>query len=233
MFNIGNGCCGSAVLGKESTIQTRQEEALASAEIAGAHLHPPLVDDGFILYSPTLLRETAAVVRRIRPDILLIPSPQDYMEDHETTCRLLTTAAFVREMPNFDTIPPVDPCRGEVVVYHSLPHGLRDGLRRLVRAGMYVDIEPVLELKRRMLNCHQSQASWLDSTQKMNSYVEEMVRQSASVGKMGGRFSYSEGWRRHSHLGFSPPGSDPLSELLGDSCWVDSEYELGLGKINC
>jgi hypothetical protein len=38
---------------------------------------------------------------------------------------------------------------------------------------------------------------------------------SAEVGRRSGRFAFAEGWRRHSHLGFSARERDPLGELLG------------------
>jgi hypothetical protein len=45
---------------------------------------------------------------------------------------------------------------------------------------------------------------------------------------MSGRFAYAEGWRRHSHLGFSVQDTDPLAEALGGLCHVDEEYRRAL-----
>lgn len=228
MWNLANGCCGTAHLSRGEITRIRWEEAQSSARIAGARLYPPLVDDGFILYERTLLTQAAGMVRKIQPDILLLPSPDDYMEDHQNTSRLLTTAAFVRGMVNFPCRPPSPPWDGETALYHALPHGLRDGLRRRVHPELYVDITPVLETKRRMLSCHRSQGEWLDASQGMGSHLTEMERMSKEVGKMSGGFEYAEGWRRHSHLGFSRVERDPLSELLGEACRVNPEYEFAL-----
>src|SRR5580704_7538085 len=154
MWNLANGCCGSATHPRDEIIRLRQREARGAARIAGAKLHRPLVDDLAIVYEPRLLSRVAAVVRRIQPDIVLAPSPQDYMEDHQNTSRLIVTALFARGMRNFTTRPQRPAYDKDVVVYHALPHGLRDGLRRLVRPGQYVDIGPVLARKRRMLAQH-------------------------------------------------------------------------------
>ena len=187
------------------------------------------MDDAFIFYNRPLLARAAGLIRKIKPNILLLPSPQDYMEDHQNVARLLVTAAFVRGMGNFPCEPPKAPWDGETALYHALPHGLRDGLRRLVRPGHYVDIAPVLKEKREMLACHQSQRQWLRASQGMDSYLSEMEKMSAQVGRMSGRFAHAEGWRRHSHLGFREKDDDPLAALLGDRCWIDPEYERSLG----
>lgn len=227
MWNLGNGSCGTTSLSREEICRIRWEEARRSARVAGAKLYPPIADDGLIFYEESLLAQAAAVVRRVRPEILLVPSPEDYMEDHQNTSRLLVTAAFVRGMPNFRCVPPEPPWMGEVTLYHALPYGLCDGLRRRILPELYADVTPVMDLKRKMLRCHRSQGEWLGSSQGMDSYVGEMEHMSRRVGEMSGCFEFAEGWRRHSHRGFSGQDRDPLSELLGSACRVDSNYERG------
>ena len=94
-----------STLGPAATARLRAGEARAAARILGARFHPSLTPDCTILYGMPLLRRVAAIVRAVRPRVLLVPSPQDYMEDHTETCRLAVTAAFVRGMPNFRTTP--------------------------------------------------------------------------------------------------------------------------------
>lgn len=225
MLNVANGCCGSATEPAGVIAARRWEEAQDAARVIGARMHPPLVDDLTIEYSQPQLRRLAAVVREVAPSILLIHSPQDYMEDHMNACRLAVTAAFTRGMPNFETIPPRAPVAGEVTLYHALPYGLRDGLRRRVRAGQYVDITGVLAQKRAALACHRSQKEWLDLSQGLDAYLQTMEEMSAEVGRMSGRFAYAEGWRRHAHLGFCGPDADPLAAALCDKHQVDAGYE--------
>lgn len=145
------------------------------------------------------------------------------------TCRLAVTAAFARGMPNFTTRPRRKAADHPVTVYHALPHGLRDGLRRRVVAGLYVDTAAVHARKREALACHASQKEWLDRSQGMDSYLAAMDGFSAEVGRLSGRFRHAEGWRRHSHLGFSAEDSDPLSAALGTGCWTDPAHEASLG----
>ena len=229
MWSLANGSCGTLAHDCAGIIRARYEESLESAREAGAALHAPLVNDLEILYQPALVARVAAVLREVRPDIILLPSPDDYMEDHVNTSRLAVTAAFARGMPNFETSPPVGPWHGDPVLYHAMPYGLRDGLRRLVRPGMYVDVGGVIGKKRSMLEKHRSQSAWLDSSQGLGSHAEAMISMCGRVGKMSGRFEYAEGWRRHSHLGFSAEGADPLARALATACVIDDDYESALG----
>jgi N-acetylglucosamine malate deacetylase 1 len=230
MWNLANGSCGTAVHNRDDIIRLRADEARASAHIAGAVIHAAIADDLAIFYAPELMAQVAAVIRDVKPTILLVPSPQDYMEDHSNTCRLAVTAAFTRGMCNYVAQPLVAPWEGETTLYHAMPHGLRDGLRRLVRPGQYVDIASTIDIKRTMLSQHHTQKDWLDVSQGMDSYLHEMENMGLQVGHLSGRFQYAEGWRRHSHLGFSATDDDPLQLLLGAGCWVDPAYEHSLGE---
>jgi LmbE family N-acetylglucosaminyl deacetylase len=119
-------------------------------------------------------------------------------------------------MPNYVSIPDVPPIAQDVTLYHALPHGLRDGMRRLIRPEYYVDIAGSVDEKEQMLAAHRSQKEWLDASQGMDSYLVAMREMSEAVGSMSGRFRYAEGWRRHAHVGFSAQEQDPLRELLSD-----------------
>ncbi|MBI2433525.1 MAG: PIG-L family deacetylase [Candidatus Hydrogenedentes bacterium] len=223
MMNIANGSCGSATMDKDTTIATRLGEARDAAKALGAILHEPLVDDLEIFYGPSLLRRVAAVIREVNPAILLLHSPQDYMEDHMNACRLALSAAFSRGMRNYTTDPPRPAVEGEVTVYHALPYGLRDGLRQRIEPHLYVDISEVLPRKREALACHRSQKEWLDHSQGLDSYLITMEDMSREVGRWSRQFAYAEGWRRHLHLGFCGEGADPLVQSLGAKALSRSE----------
>ena len=154
------------------------------------------------------------MIRKIQPDIILTQSPQDYMEDHQNTTRLVVTGAFTRAMKNFVTSPDVAIYDKPVALYHALPHGLNDALRQPVAPHFFTDIGPVLARKRAMLACHASQKEWLDVTQGMDAYLDEMERMSSEVGRMSGKYQFAEGWRRHSHLGFGLEDFDPIADFL-------------------
>ncbi len=215
-MNLANGNCGTTEYSSEEIIAIRRSEARNAASFLEAEFHESLVNDLEIFYTDELIRKVTTIIRRVKPDIMLVQSPEDYMEDHMTAARIAVTAAFCRGMPNYHSIPSVDPTMQDVVIYHALPYGLQDGLRRVINAEFYVDITPVIENKERMLAFHQSQKRWLDESQGLDSYLKTMREMSAEVGRMSGLgYAFAEGWRRHSHLGFSAPDSDPLRALLG------------------
>ncbi|MGC9349300.1 MAG: PIG-L deacetylase family protein [Anaerolineae bacterium] len=221
IMTVANGSCGTTELSPEEIVRVRREEAQAAANSIGATYHEGLVNDLEIFYERSLLARVAAVMREVAPEILLVQSPSDYMEDHQNAARLAVTAAFARGMPNFRTDPPLPPVDQDVTVYHAQPHGNRDPLRRLVRPEIYVDISDLMFEKRAMLAHHKSQKLWLDRTQGMDSYLDAMADICREIGDLSGRFAYAEGWRRRSHLGFCAADADPLSEALGvgDRAW--------------
>lgn len=219
-MTIARGDVGSMTTDREETARIREAEARNAAAFLGAAFHPAIASDLEILYATVLVQKLLAVVREAAPDIMLIASPEDYMEDHMNACRLAVTAAFCRGMTNVDSIPRRQPTAKEVVLYHAMPHGLRDGLRRLIVPDFYVDITDVIDRKEKMLALHESQKGWLDRTQGMDSYLKTMRDMSSEVGRMSGRFAFAEGWRRHNHLGLSKLEIDPLRETLAGSIFA-------------
>lgn len=213
-MTVASGSCGSIQHGRAATRRIRRREAEEGAALLGASFHPSLVDDLEIVYDVRLLRRLAAVVREVAPDVLLLPSPEDYMEDHMATARLGVTAAFARGMPNFRTKPRRRPTNQEVAIYHAMPFGLRDPLRRRIMPELFVDTGVVHATKRAALASHASQQSWLEHSQGTNSYLEAMEEMSTEVGRLSERFEHAEGWRRRSHLGFSGVEWDPIREWL-------------------
>ncbi|MBL7220234.1 MAG: PIG-L family deacetylase [Phycisphaerae bacterium] len=215
-MNIANGSCGSTEHDAQTTAEIRLAEATNAAGRIGAVFHRPLVADLEIFHEKGLLARVASVMRTVAPDILLVPSPRDYMEDHANACRLAVTAAFGRGMRNFPVDPPRPPVEGDVVVYHAQPHGNRDSLNRLIRPDFFIDISSVIDEKADMLAEHKSQADWLDHTQGMNAYLDTMRGLAGEMGSLSVRCEFAEGWRRHNPLGLCALDADPLVNLLGD-----------------
>jgi LmbE family N-acetylglucosaminyl deacetylase len=226
-MNLCTGNCGSLVMGEEELSRVRLAEARAAARLLGAKFYPPVCADLELNYTIPFLRKVTAVLRECQPRIVLTHSPADYMEDHTFAARLAVTAAFSRCIPNFRSAPPRRAVSEDVTVYHAMPHGLCDPLRKKVRAGLYVNTSAVQETKRAALALHKSQNHWLSASQggEVHDILDESARE---VGKLSGSFEFAEGWRRHAHTGFSAREEDPLREALGTLCVVDEVYERSL-----
>jgi LmbE family N-acetylglucosaminyl deacetylase len=219
-MTVANGSCGSNRYDAETLVRMRRREAMAAAASLGAVFHESVCNDLEIFYSLPLLAKVAAVVREVAPEIVLTHAPSDYMEDHMNACRLAVTAAFARGMPNFQTDPPRAPVDNLVTVYHAQPHGNRDPLGHVVRAEIYVDTTDVLDQKLEAVSKHESQRSWLGDSQQLDSYLQALRELGAEVGRLSGRFTFAEGWRRHLHLGFCGPQDNPLVEAIPDKVLV-------------
>jgi len=227
-MSVANGSCGTVKYSASAIRAIRNNESRAAAKILGAEFHPALTNDLEILYTLDLLRSLSAVIRQVQPTIVLTHSPQDYMEDHTSTSRLAVTAAFARGMPNFRTSPARETADYPITVYHAMPHGLCDSLRRHIIPGAFVNTTQVQKTKHEALSAHKSQQNWLDVSQGISSLLLAMENMSLEVGRMSRRFKCAEGWRRHLHLGFCGPGDDPLRDALGKNYLVNEKYEKGL-----
>lgn len=217
-FNIANGCCGSMTMEPGECARTRLGEAQDAAAALPATFYAPLCNDMEIFYTTPLLAGVASVIRRAAPSIILTHSLEDYMEDHQNAARLAVSGAFVRGVPNYKCEPVGECYFDDVAIYHAQPHGNRSPMGDVIRPGLCVDVTDYAMRKKQLLEKHCSQASWLDESQGMDSYVATMEELNAEVGTMSGTFSLAEGWRQHLHIGYSRPGFDPLAEALSESC---------------
>jgi LmbE family N-acetylglucosaminyl deacetylase len=221
IHTVANGNCGTATYSHEEIIRLRRQEAHNAAAVMGATYHSGFVNDIEILYQDALLRKVTALVREVQPEIVLVPSPNDYMEDHQNASRLMVSACFCREMRNWISDPPLPPTRQDVYLYHANPYGNRDGMRNLVVPSMYVDIGEKVAVKENMLRCHATQKEWLDVSQGMDSYLQAMRDLCAEIGRMAPQHvPYAEGFRQHMHLGFSAQDANKLLEVLGERVQV-------------
>ena len=120
-------------------------------------------------------------------------------------------------MRHYISSPPREPTTQDVYLYHAQPHTNRDGMRTLVVPELFVDISTVMDVKLKMLGCHESQRQWLDETQGLDDYLETMRQSSMEVARMRSdcNWQYAEGFRQHRHIGFSAQDRNPLADALG------------------
>lgn len=218
MMNVSRSNLDSNELPQDEIVKMRLREAEKAAQVIEAVYHPPFASDLLILYEEKLLRQMLAVIREVRPTIVLLPSLNDYMEDHTNTARLVITACFSRAMQHFHSDPPRRATAQDIYLYHAQPHLNRDGMRTLVVPDLMVDISSAMETKLKMLGCHESQRQWLDDTQGLDDYLGSMRRSGSELAGMlkTRSWQYAEGFRQHSHIGFSQQDRNPLAEVLGD-----------------
>lgn len=155
MCVVANGNVGHRTIGKEEIARIRAAEAKASADIIGAELIMLDVDDLFVRSNDMeQRRKLVDVIRFAKPDVIITQPPQDYMDDHEETSRLVyeasmaaTVGHYPTEYPFYEKLTPI---------YYMEPLWCVNSLPE-----EYVDITDVIDIKTQMLACHESQHAWL------------------------------------------------------------------------
>jgi N-acetylglucosamine malate deacetylase 1 len=218
LINIANGCAGSMTLGPREIAAVRWKEAQDAAKLLGAVLHACLVDDLEVFYTQDLIRRVTALVRQVKPDMVLTLSLEDYMDDHMNAAKIAVTATFLRGVGNYRSIPDEPPVLEDAMLYHGTPISLTDMMRRPIEPELFIDVTSVIDDKERMLACHASQKVWLDKTQGFDSYLQTMRDATEAQGTLSGRCRYAEGWRRYEYGGFTQKDCNPLADILRAYC---------------
>lgn len=203
---------------KGTTIHTRDEisrirnaEARKSAELIGGTYQCLGFEDVYILYDRDTINKTISLIRKIRPEIVFTASPADYMVDHEITSVIVQTACFSAGIKNMEA--EGEPFEPIPFLYYCDPIEGKDKMGATIQPSIYVDITSEIDIKTKMLACHESQQSWLLSHQD-SEYILAMKRFSEKRGKEINT-EYAEGFRQH--LGHGYQHENILKQLLGDS----------------
>ncbi len=207
---VALGDKGTATHSREEIIRIRNKEAIKSAELIGGKYHCLEIEDVYILYDRESVNKATALVRKIKPDLVLTHSPSDYMLDHEISSLIVQTACFSAGIKNMDvsekSYEPIP------YLYYCDPIEGIDKFGEPIRPSTYVNISAEIGIKEKMLACHESQQSWLQSHQD-SEYIIAMRNFSQKRGREIGT-EYAEGFRQH--LGHGYQHNNILKEILGD-----------------
>lgn len=205
------GQAGSTQLDAERISAIRRKEAAEAAATIGGTYYCVECEDVFITYDKPTLGKVIELFRRVRPQMVITASPEDYMLDHEITSKLAQTACMAATIPNIITegLPPIP--HVPHLYYADAVQG-KDRYGREIIGDIMVDISEVMSKKEAMLCCHDSQRAWLLSISKVDEFILMMRSFSARNGRLVGR-QYAEGYRQH--LGFSYPQDNVLKTELG------------------
>ncbi|HEC42295.1 MAG TPA: PIG-L family deacetylase [Bacteroides sp.] len=216
VVTLAPGDKGTAIHSSEKISRIRKKEGADAARLLGAEYHCLDFEDVYIVYDRDSINKTTAIIRKIRPDIVITASPNDYMIDHEITSMLVQTACFATGIKNMEI--PEKHFEPVPYLYYSDPMEGKDKFGNPVIPGLYIDIRSEIELKEKILACHDSQRNWLLTHHKMDEYILSMKRFGEQRGQEINR-NYAEGFRQH--LGHGFPQKNILKELLGDHCIVN------------
>lgn len=210
--SITPGDCGTVQYSREEISRIRKSEAAKAAAMLDGGYSCLEADDAFIMYDRPTLTKAIALVREVRPTIVLTLSPSDYMVDHETASRLAQSACFCCGVINIET-PGAEGFEPIPHLYYADPIEGKDTLGREIRPSMVVDVTSAMDVKEKMLCCHESQRDWLLKHHGMDEYVSMMKNFSANRGQLVGVL-FGEGFRQH--LGHAFPQGNILKKELGN-----------------
>lgn len=209
-----SGDCGSVHHRSEQIARIRHREAVAAAAIIGADYYAAGCMDLQIFNDrPTFMRFTE-ILRKARADVVIAPSPVDYMCDHEMTSQIVRAATFAAPIPNVITedLDPAEPLPAVPHLYYVDPMEGVDHFGQAIEPGFVVDITSTMPTKEQMLATHASQREWLRAHHGIDHYIISMKEWSAARGRRIGA-EYGEAFRQH--LGHGYPKDNIILELLG------------------
>jgi LmbE family N-acetylglucosaminyl deacetylase len=205
------GDCGSTDHGPVETARIRKEEAARAASLIGASYVCLDFPDLGVFNEDSSRRRVVAMLRAVQPQIVIAPSPEDYHPDHEATSALVRDACFAVSVPNY--------AAGDAPVLERIPflyfmdpiEGVnREG--RAIAPDFTVDVTTTMDERLRMLQCHESQRSWVVRQHGVDNYTGAVESFARARGRQAG-CDFAEGFRQY--RGHPYPGKPLLQNLLG------------------
>ncbi|MFA5687539.1 MAG: PIG-L family deacetylase [Kiritimatiellales bacterium] len=161
--SLTDGSAGHHIQRGMELISRRYAETQAAAKLAGLTEYQVMNNRDAELENTLNNRaEITRIIRNFSPDAVITHRLCDYHADHRTTAQLVLDTSFLVQVPNYcpDTPPPaVNP------VYAHCGDPFTDP--RPVRPDVAVNIDPVINDKFKLLDCHTSQFyEWLPWIQR-------------------------------------------------------------------
>lgn len=158
------------------TAGERQREAAAAAARMGTALELLELDgDGRLEDHPRNALAIARAIRRLRPHVLLAPSPDENQHpDHARAGRLTRDAARLARYGGLKDLDPLPPHAIDALYFYDVT-GTGAGAALLHLPKVIVDVSAVFETWRAAMECHASQMRTRD-------YVDLQVTRSRALG---------------------------------------------------
>ena len=175
-------CKGDKGLPPEETpaslADARWAEAQAAAKLLGAELHRLGYPDGELTDDVPYRRGLMEIFRRFNPTLVLSHAPEDYHPDHRAAGALVQSASWfcssrghVTESAAMATQPAV--WFVDTIAMHEFS------------PEFYVDVSAHMQLKRDMMQCHQTQLR-REKSKDFAPLMQLMLRQCAARGDQAG-----------------------------------------------
>jgi LmbE family N-acetylglucosaminyl deacetylase len=196
IVTLSAGDCGSTEQGPDETAAIRKSEAAEAAGLIGASYRWGGFHDMAIFSDDPSRRAVAAILRDLRPEIVITAAPSDYLSDHEATSELVRDACFAAPIPNYRA-PTDSPALPAIPhLYFMDPIDQRDRNGNPTTPDFTVNVGRTFETKRAMLAKHHSQRAWLQRQHGTDDYLMKMEEWTRACGAKAG-FEFGEGFRQY------------------------------------
>lgn len=140
-------------LGTRGTVEIRQAESDMASEIMGCSIRENLgLRDGFFTNDEGTRLKVIEIIRKYRPEIVLVPATYDRHPDHKRAGELVAEACFYSGLQKIKTVE-----NGEHQV-HWRPKSIYHYIQFIdLRPDFCVDISDVIEEKMAAVFAHKSQ----------------------------------------------------------------------------
>jgi bacillithiol biosynthesis deacetylase BshB1 len=137
-------------MGSRGSADTRAAEAAAAAKVLGVSVRENLAfPDAGITNTPETRAAVAAVIRRLKPRVVLAPARQGRHPDHHVTAQLVRDACFVAGLAK---VAPEHPPHRPLKLLHAV--SFREDAEK---PTFVVDISGEFETKLAAIKCYASQ----------------------------------------------------------------------------
>ena len=182
-----SGNLGHVVIPPDELAVMRHAEAVKAGAMAGIEVLAGGFDDLDIYENNKEARDKMVdIIRYADPDLIITHAPDDYMPDHVSVSRLVFDAAFAATVPHYKE----DGRAAKLVPIYYMDTLAGVGFN----PTEYVDVTDYIDLKIKMLECHESQIVWMREHDGID--VPDMVRTCSRYRGYQCGAEYAEGFRQ-------------------------------------
>ena len=153
--HLCKGDLGHVIIPPDELTVMRAEEARRAGALAGIEVISGGFGDLDIFADNKESRDKVVdIIKYANPDVIITHDPDDYMPDHTAVAKLVFDASFSATLPNYKS-KIKEPAKLVPIYYMDTLAGVG------FNPTEYVDITEEIDLKLKMLNCHESQIVWM------------------------------------------------------------------------
>ena len=155
VVHVCNGNLGHVIIEPEELGKMRIQEAKNAGALAGINVRTLDIGDLLVYGDKKEHRDKmTALIAEEQPDVIITHCPDDYMPDHNAVSQLVFDAAFAASVAHYPAVNN-NPAKVTPIYYMETLAGVGS------LPTEYVDISEFIDLKLEMLECHESQLTWM------------------------------------------------------------------------